>query len=757
MDILLIGSTGSLMRKMVEKLHKEGHRIFVLTEEGKETFFNRRVFETYRFAYDNACIREVFVSVKPQVTLFLGAYDKAFPWKTGMNTSIKFSSSLLNLLMSFAALRQGRFIYLSSEEALEGLEATDDGEVQKSRNSSEKAQSIAMGEKTCLDYGKMTMGDVMVLRLGNLYGIPEDATELDNVCTEAIMDALDLGEIKLHPGKSIVVKNAKPLMDVEEEDVEVLEEEKTYSLLYLMDAVESIYKMMTVQSHKSDIYQISGKTLVTQREMAELIASGMKSANPEEPGPAILDSLESSESNVILNGEAPDEEFGLNEMNPPRKAVPMVADYIKKHAGRFSRLTDRTESAWEAFVRKVKEMIRAAVPFIENLIAFIPFFMLNNRATDHEYFKHLDFYLLYVLLFAIVHGQQQAIFSSLLAIAGYVFRQMYNRSGFDVLLDYSTYVWMAQLLILGLVVGYMKDKLKAIKEENANEVSFLTRQLADMSDINGSNVRVKDVLSDQLVNQNDSIGKIYEVTSSLDQYEPVEVLFYAADVVAKIMHCKDVAIYSVADDTYARLVSSTSDKARSLGNSVHYKKMEQMYEVLCEKKVYINKNMTEEYPLMANAIFGGDQMQIIIMVWGISWERMTLGQANVLAIVSYLTQNAVLRADKYMEVLSSQRYIANTHILENDDYDLLVNAFVRAREKGFTKCTLIDIFVTEGMTLEELDVKLGQLLRTTDYVGLKADGGVQVLLANSGPKDAEFAIKRLQDAGFVCQMEEEAV
>ncbi|MBQ3905328.1 MAG: NAD(P)-dependent oxidoreductase, partial [Lachnospiraceae bacterium] len=107
MDILLIGSTGSLMRKMVEKLHKEGHRIFVLTEEGKETFFNRRVFETYRFAYDNACIREVFVSVKPQVTLFLGAYDKAFPWKTGMNTSIKFSSSLLNLLMSFAALRQG--------------------------------------------------------------------------------------------------------------------------------------------------------------------------------------------------------------------------------------------------------------------------------------------------------------------------------------------------------------------------------------------------------------------------------------------------------------------------------------------------------------------------------------------------------------------------------------------------------------------------------------------------------------------------
>ncbi len=757
MDILLIGSTGSLMRKMVEKLHKEGHRIFVLTEEGKDTFFNRRVFETYRFAYDNACIREVFVSVKPQVTLFLGAYDKTFPWKTGMNTPVKFSSSLLNLLMSFSALRQGRFIYLSSEEALEGFEATDDGYVERSKNISEKAQSIAMGEKTCLDYGKMTMGDVMVLRLGNLYGIPEDASELDNVCARMCMDALDLGEIKLHAGRTVSALNAKPVMEMQEDDLTILEGEKSYRLLHLMDAVEYIYKMMTVSGHQSDMYQIAGKTLITQREMAQLIISGMKSNQPEEDAPVILDSLLDSQTNVTLDMETTDEEFGLFEMNPPRKALPILADYIKKHAGRFSRLSDRQESAWDAFVRKGKEMIRAAVPFVENLILFIPFFMLNNRATDHEYFKHLDFYLLYVLLFAIVHGQQQAIFSCLLAIAGYFFRQMYWRSGFDVLLDYSTYVWMAQLLILGLVVGYMKDKLKAVKEESNNEVKFLSRQLADMSDINGSNVRVKDVLSDQLVNQNDSIGKIYEVTSSLDQYEPEEVLFYAADVIAKIMHCKDVAIYSVSGEVYARLVSSTSDKARSLGNSVHYKKMEQMYEVLCQKKVYINKNMTEEYPLMANAIFGGDQMQIIIMVWGISWERMTLGQANVLAIASYLTQNAVLRADKYMEVLRSQRYLGNTHVMEAEAFDQLISAFLRAREKGFTKCTLINVTNTQGYEIEDLDKKLDNVLRDTDYVGLTAAGTIQVLLANSGPADAEFAIKRLQNAGFECYREEEAV
>ncbi|MBP5223900.1 MAG: NAD-dependent epimerase/dehydratase family protein [Lachnospiraceae bacterium] len=755
MDVLLIGSTGSLMRRMVEKLHKEGHRIFVLTEEGKDTLSYRRVFETYRFSYDNACIREVFVSVKPAVTLFFGAYDKNFSWSASMNASVAYSSGLLNILMSFSALRQGRFIYLSSQEVYEDLELLDNNELKHSGVSSEKAQAVAMGEKMCLDYGRMTRGDVVVLRMGDLYGIPEDTTELDNICAKMCIDALDLGEMKLTPGRSALVVQPHLTAELQREDVEPVEGERQYAPLHLMDAVAFIYKLMIAEGHKKNIYQISGKDPISQRRMAELIVAGMKTGQKDEVLPTIVESIEKSETNVLLDYEDADMEFGLYEMNPPQKAIPALASYIKKHAGKFSRRTDRQESMWDLFVRKAKEVAWAAVPFLENVVCFIPFFMLNNRATDNIYFRHLDFYLLYVLLFAIVHGQQQAIFSSLLAIAGYCFRQMYERSGFEVMLDYSTYVWMAQLLILGLVVGYMKDKLRSIKEENANEVAFLNRQLADMSDINGSNVRVKDVLSDQLVNQNDSIGKIYEITSRLEQYAPEEVIFYAADVVAQVMHSSDVAIYTVANATYARLSAATSEKAKGLGNSVHYAKMEQMYRVLCEKKVFINKNMTEEYPLMANAIYSGDKIQIIVMVWGISWERMTLGQANTLAVTSSLIQNAVLRANRYMDVLRSQRYISK-HIMEKEAFEQLVAAFLRARERKLTQCALLEIS-TGGLSLEMLDDKLDHLVRETDYIGRMDAGRLEILLANSGTADAGFVLKRLEDAGMAARiMEEEA-
>ena len=176
----------------------------------------------------------------------------------------------------------------------------------------------------------------------------------------------------------------------------------------------------------------------------------------------------------------------------------------------------------------IKSIILLLVPYVENMICFIPFFMLNNRAVGSQYFDRLDFYLLYVLLFAIVYGQHQAIFSSLLATAGYCFRQMYDQSGFEVLLNYNTYVWMAQLFILGMVVGYMRDQIRFVKNQGEEEIGYLSGQLDDMADINDSNVRMKHIFESQIVNHKDSLGKIYEITSALDRYGPEEVLFYAA-------------------------------------------------------------------------------------------------------------------------------------------------------------------------------------------------------------------------------------
>ena len=519
------------------------------------------------------------------------------------------------------------------------------------------------------------------------------------------------------------------------------------ALLHYKDAVEFIYYVIAAKETRQGLYQISSGETLPQRTIAEYIAGALKDVK-------LVDAPQRQRLEPVLSNTLFEEEFGIRIYQKPEVGIGEAAVYISRHASDFVRTDARKKSFLRLLGTRTKDMVSALLPFAENLICFIPFFMLNNRAVGREYFQNIDFYLLYVLLFAIIYGQQQATFSCLLAVAGYCFRQMYHRSGFDVILDFNTYIWIAQLLILGLVVGYLRDRLKVVEEEKKNEADYLSKQIEDISDINTSNVKVKEILSSQILNQNDSFGRLYEITTSLDKYEASEVLFYAAEVLAKLMGSKDVAIYTVANRSYARLFSATSGKARELGNSINYREMKELYEPLSEHKVYINKSMDERYPLMADAIYAADEMQLILMVWGIPWERMTLWQANMLSVIGNLIQNAVLRANRYMSALQYQRYIPGTNILEKEAFRSLVKAYLNASEKQLTECTLIEVELGE-VSLEEAGKRLGAQMRQSDFLGVLQDGRVYALLANTRPKDAAVVLQRFRDSGFNCRITEE--
>ena len=661
--------------------------------------------------------------MKPDVTIFMGAYDLNFNWARERNEAVAYTSGLMNVITSYSALGQGRFIYLSSEEVFQKNYPAEIDETEPYAVNNGKGQTIAIGEEMCLNYQNILDMDVIVARLDHMYVIPENKKELNNVCAQMCLDAIDINEIGIHQGMS-------------------------HALLYVSDAVEFIYKLIVAREHRKNVYNISSMEPVSELEIARLIQKQMGNEA------AIVENVSTERYSVMLSAKRFDEEFGIKIFHRADVTVPKVADHMKKHQSEFSRIEGKPQNLWEKLKQGNRKMFSVAVPFLENLVGFIPFFMMNNRAVGSQYFANLDFYLLYVLLFAIVYGQQQAIFSCLLAVAGYCFRQMYQRSGFEVILDYNTYVWIAQLLILGLVVGYMRDQLKTIQEEEKYEIGYLTNQLDDIADINVSNMRVKEMLSDQLINQNDSLGKIYEITSSLDRDEPEEILFHAAEVLSKLTSSNDVAVYRVANRSYARLFSSTSNKARTLGNSINYQAMTEMYEKIQKEEVYINRTMNENYPLMANAIYSENEMQLIIMVWGIPWEKMTLGQANMLTIAGYLIQNAVVRANRYMSALEEQRYIHGTNILEERAFTTLVNAYLSARSRNLTECSLISVEPVD-MSESEVSKVLNPMVRQSDYLGRLRDGRLYALLANTDSASAEIVKKRFEDAGFACEIQEE--
>ena len=612
MNILLVGGSCSLINSMILKLRKEGHRIFLLTGDKYRHNKYERVFEKYEFSYDCENLNDILESVNADVTILMGAFDTNYCWDGEEREIVLFISHLVNILVAYSVKNKKRLIFLSSDEIYNGNYTEDIKEEEPFSGVGIRADALSQAEEICDNFRINRSLDIITLRLDHLYNIPKERKDVNNICADMCLNCMCDGHIK-----------AKT--------------DHTFSLLYENDAVEYIYQFIKTSNHKYSLYNLSSNDVVSEVKLAAMIQKAMEIESN-------IVAFSDSNGRCVLSGNRFEREFGVHAFGNLEKNIKDMVSYMKKHESVFLKGDDLKLSWWKMLYEKWKWLIRTLFPFFENLVCFVPFFMMNNRTVGSEYFANLDPFLLYVLLFAIVYGQQQATFSAILAVAGYMFRQMYTRSSFEVLIDYNTYVWIAQLFILGLVVGYMRDQIRIMRLESQELEEHLHRQIVNIQDINESNVRVKEVMEQQLIDHKDSIGKIYSITAGLEQRMPDEVIFYAVEMLGKLMKTKDVALYNVVSKDYARIFSASSQKARSLGNSIRYREMTDIYDALKEQKVYINKKMDEQYPLMARGIYEGEEVQMIVMMWGLSWEKMTLGQANFLTVVSYLIQNAVLRS-----------------------------------------------------------------------------------------------------------------
>ena len=726
MNVLLIGGSGSLINSLIIKFKKEGHRVYLLTGTRQDKAPYQKPFERYNFPYDCACLNEIFESINMDLTIFLGAYDTNYKWTHEEADAVKYSSGLMNILMSYAIKNKGRFVYLSSEEVYSMSSEKNLLESDPPTPIGVKSMLLAQAEEMCESYRVSREKDILTLRLDHVYEIPRKRSDCREKCSKMCLDAFD--------NKRITVN-----------------ENSTFSMLYETDAVEFIYKAAVAEKTEYHLYNISSCKEKTEPELAEII----KQYSGDE---TLVLSLPGEKKRTVLSNERFINEFGEQYYCDDEGIIKRIVRTMQLNKPAFWNDTEKEKGFFERLFDKGGWLLKALIPFLENLIVFIPFFLINNRTADSKYFANLDFYLIYVLIFAIVYGQQQAVFSAVLATAGYCFRQMYDQTGFELMIDTNTYVWIAQIFVIGLIVGYMRDQITKMRRESQVEKEFLSGQLGDMRDINSSNVRVKDALETQLVNQNDSVGKIYSITSALDQRSPEEVLFYAADVLSNLVKSKDVCIYNIVNDRYARLFSATSKKARSLGNSIKYRDtLGDMYDTLMDHKVYINRKMEENKPMMANMIFDDDgQPTIMLMVWTLPWENMTLGQANQLVIISALIKGAVVRSARYLQALQEKRYIEGTKILEEEAFGLLLSAFQNAEREGLAECVLVKVNVKPGETLQFLSEKIYQHLRQTDIMGLSEDG-LKILLSNTSPSDAEYVKNRFDKLGIDTEIVEDGI
>ena len=719
MKVLLIGGESSLINKLIVKLRKEKHRLFLVTGQRNKNIYFEKVLERFDFPYDDESMHQIFRSVRPDLTIFMGAQDSNFHWEKVHQESVRYNASLTNILMSYAMTGTGRFLYLSSTEIYQGNYPDVITEDTPVKDPDFYQMVMKKAEELCQFYREYRGLDVVTLRLDRLWTVPRTRADVRDLCAQMCLQAMQYGRI-------------------------VFQENHSFSWLFETDAVEYIHRLIKADQCQYSLYQITSGNVITERQLAEKIAAIM---DPEGNHITLASKDQAEVKNVSSNQRYADG-IGLNFFCETDKVIAQTVASMQKNRDSILQEGDPSKelSFFERLGQKMGWLVKVLVPYLENLICFALFFLLNGLTVGSEYFSRLDFFLLYVLLFALIHGQRQATVSALLATCGYIIQHMYIRSTFEIMVDYNTYVWVAQLFAVGLLVGYQHDQYHMLQNEKDEEKAFLSDKITDIAEINQANVRVKEALENQIVSQSDSIGKLYNITSSLDRYLPEEVLFQAVDVLKQTIGTCDVAVYTVGTEQYAWLYTATSDLSRNLGSSIKLSDLGEMYGAINEGKVYINRELRADYPMMAAAIKDGDEIRSILMIWSIPWEAMTLNTANLLTVTTLLIQNAVLRAQKYMEALEQQRFSSDLGALEADAFATVLQVYENARGRNLIEYSLLKLEAEElpaGIGLE-----LAKRLRQNDYVGMTESGNMYILLSNTSRENARIVVDRLKAAGY---------
>ena len=160
-----------------------------------------------------------------------------------------------------------------------------------------------------------------------------------------------------------------------------------FSMIYQSDAVEFAYRVMMAEHPKYPLYHISSGEVISQMKLAELIQQNAGD------GTTIRDDTVGEGYRLVLDGRRYRKEFDGKIFVPYEEGVKAVVEYMKKYSSSFLQRED-TGAGWGTRVwRLLVRIFRMLAPYLENLICFIPFFMIHNRAVGSQYFAKLDAYL----------------------------------------------------------------------------------------------------------------------------------------------------------------------------------------------------------------------------------------------------------------------------------------------------------------------------------------------------------------------------
>jgi hypothetical protein len=574
-------------------------------------------------------------------------------------------------------------------------------------------QAAAMAECVVTEWSAMTGIPVGILRLPDVYGPGDDKGE----------SLLDRCLLAAAGGMSAVLPEDQP---------------GTRSFLYVDDAVYGIYRAV------SRVYQGTPLNLVSKER---LTVAGFAALVERLTGqPALSQSVGTAVyAQPVCSEQKAQDELGWRgkyALEQGAKLAWKAAQTAVNKQGR-QRKRNQWRSAW-------RKRLQRAVPYLENLVGAL--LMLGASGLRGgglvNPLAYFDLNFLYIGTMGLLYGKQQALIAMVLSwilLIGGLLQQGANLVGLmyqpEVLIHLISYLFVAVL------TGYFADSRTYEREASAWQVRQAEERYDFLKGLHEENLMVKDRLYRQILNSDDSIGRLYRIIRKLDSVELENIFTQAAVVTAQVLNVDDIVVYVVSNQYYLRQKVRMGRLAEQQPRSLRVADYAYLQAVLHEKTIYVNRDLVKDAPDLAAPIIYQGEVIAVVEIFGMHFSQWTLAQQNLLSITTRLIAASMGRAYRYEAEIQARRYYGATRILQEKEFGKIIEE-LRNRRKLQQELSVAVLEVEmSGMDYPALDEKLASVIRSEDFVG-NWQGHIYVLLPDADEEVTAMVQQRLQRAGL---------
>lgn len=717
MRILITGGYGFIGSYVAERFAKEGHEISIIDD------LSTGCKEYVKVKHDSYCLHTaddkcqmVFQNNNFDIVIHMAGRGCFYHQGNTEEACCKANVlGLTNILTLSAKYDVKKLIYISSTVVYGKTDAP------ATENLSVKPLTMGginsvIGEEYCQRWRENQGLNTVALRLTNVYGPRQQ-----------VHSPLDM------PGSMIC-----NMLNGQEIDLVGTAQDKA-DYIYVGDVVDAIYKVAISTDH-SPILNIATGSAISLKEMQNHLENlgEMGQVTYKENPDSVLLPVEIDNSRI-------QKEVGWQ----PKYSI---AD------GLASTYPWYQENRHECpiYVENKKGRVLAKVrPFIENIVLALCMGGLsyaNLYGGIMDFWVGLDYNYVYIAIMGLMYGKRQSLLATL--FSGIIFINYMIARGADLvtLIYQAQYLaHLATYLCVGVVAGYVTNNRQRIMAEKNAENTNLTERYEFLQKMYNECLKIKDQLYSQIVNSDDSLGKIQSIAHELDSLRVEDIYTSAVGVISKILKVTAVDIYTVNhENSYLRLKVRSEDEICFLPNSVKIADYSYVSDILQTKEVFINKSLNQNFPSMVAPVLHEGKVIALIQLYKLPFASLSLYHINLLKITTLLISGALTRAYLHSSELSSIKYLPDTEILVPEE-------FTKVLEDAFKRNTLYKQpmaflrIIEKSPNYKQLYTLLAGVIRAEDYIGIKPDGYIYLLLSNISIDMIEEIEKRLKNKGILVE------